>query len=133
MSRQQDPERLVRLSSAIAGSVDALLTAARDEVRQAEDPDQITETLAALRVLETEAEGRRLALLMARAPDPTPDDGILDSKQTAAFLGVSTDWIYRHRSRLVSAMVSPPGSNKKYSRVRLRELRDAWHAPRWRK
>lgn len=134
MSRKQDPLRRVGLGPAFAGSgVGAVLTAARAEIQQATDFDQITKTLANLRVLETEAEGRRLALLMVRVIDPPPDDDVLNSKQSAVFLGMSLDWVYRNRPRLAPALVSPHDARQRYSKAKLQQLRESWSTTNWRR
>jgi hypothetical protein len=135
VARKSILEEIPRLSPVIAGSahVNALLAAARTEIRQATDPSALVEILVVLRTLETEVEGRQLALSVPAFGVSPAQDQVLDSKKTAVLLGTSLDWIYRNRPRLAPALVSPHDARQRYSQTRLQQLRDSWSTTDWRK
>jgi hypothetical protein len=85
--------------------------------------------LAELRLLELEADSRRLQLLLQQqeyTKDAAFRDEIVNSAQAAELLGRSIDWVYHNRPLLAPALASPPDSNPRYSRRNLEQLQRLW-------
>lgn len=78
--------------------------------------------LAELRLLELEADSRRLQLLREGVGEGFRDE-TLDSKQLALYLGVSPDWLSRHRDLYQAAQVNPANCRPRYSKFAIDSLR----------
>ncbi len=104
-----------------------LIASFREAVLQASDLHEVTALLAAIRQVETEAETRRLEVLVVADRETLQGpDAILDSDQAASFLGESLNWVYHHRRQLRPALVSAEGSRPRYSRSKLEVLQENW-------
>jgi hypothetical protein len=100
----------------------SLLGPLREAVSAASNLDEVHSAIAELERVKSAAEARRLLLVLGEASS-FKTDTTLDSKQLAAYLGVTRDWLSRHREEYRPAQVNPAGARPRYSKLEIDRVR----------
>jgi hypothetical protein len=102
-----------------------LLAPVADAINVTEDIDVLHDALAALRRVESVAEARIVALIVAGSNRQVPDE-VFDTGAAAEYLGKSVDWVRHHKQTLLPARVNPPGTRPQFSKNEIHKLRRRW-------